>query len=153
MSNMQTSWRFIGLTTFLAAFALAVGCRTTPPPPVPADPNAAGATDANWAQVLRRLDDSGLAHNDQRTVHSPDDIASLKAFFPDLTTATQSSLHGGWVPWIVVHFHRADGTDTWISSDYRLYRVDDGRRGDFVLAAGFTDYLDQLFRRPLSTSP
>jgi hypothetical protein len=148
MLNMETSQRIIGLTAILAAFAFAAGCHTTPPPPP--DPTA---PNADWAQVLRRLDDSGLSHNDQRTIHSPDEIAKLKGFFPELTTTNQSSLHGGWVPWIVVHFHRADGTETWVSSDFRIYRVDDGRRGDFVLASGFTDYVDQLFRRPEPTSP
>jgi hypothetical protein len=152
---MESLPRVIGRTALLAVLALAAGCRTTPPsaPLGPTDPVAAGRPDANWAQVLRWRDDSGLAHNDQRTVSSPAELARLRRFFPDLATQSESSLHGSWPAWVVVHFHRANGTDTYVSTDYRIYRIDDGSRGDFVLAPGFIDYVYQLFTAPAPAAP
>jgi hypothetical protein len=100
----------------------------------------------NWAQVLRSMDDMGLVRNDPPlTVSGPQEIARLQAFFPEAHTMTASTMHAAWTPWIIVHFHTADGKDTFVLSDYRIYRVGDGRRGDFVLTPGFTEYVDRLF--------
>jgi hypothetical protein len=150
---MEMPRRFIGLSTILAAIVLAVGCQSTPPAPDSADASASPNPNADWTQVLRWRDDSNLTHNDQRTLTAANETAALKQFFPELTTANQSSLHGDWAPWIVIHFHHANGTETFVSSDYRIYRIDEGRRGDFVLAPGFADYIDQLFQRTRPTSP
>ena len=135
----------------LLAVALLTGCRQNPPPPSAstAPPGAATPDPAtNWVQVHRWMDDAGLTHNDHRTITSADQIAALKAFFPALGTTEQSTLHANLSPWIVINFHTADGTDTYISTDYRIYRIDEGGRGDFVVAPGFIDAVQRLFAAP-----
>jgi hypothetical protein len=130
----------------LLGLALLNGCHGTAPP---TDPLASAASTpdpkTDWVQVLRALDETGLTRNDKRTITTADEIARLRSFFPDLATNIPSGLHGAWSAWIVLRFHTADGADTYVSSDYRLYRVDDGARGDFVLRPGFSDEIQRLF--------
>jgi hypothetical protein len=150
---METAKMCSGWKWWLAAVVLLAGCQPSAqtPPPATGAPDPAQTPDptTNWAQVLRAMDDMGLTHNDAPlTVSSPAGIAKLQSFFPDMRTTATSTMHAAWTPWIVVHFHTADGKDTFVLSDYRIYRVDDGRRGDFVVSAGFTDYVDRLFATP-----
>jgi hypothetical protein len=99
----------------------------------------------DWAQVLRSYDDAGILRNDRRNVTAPADIARLKSFFPELSTTNMSNLHGGWNAWIIIHFHTAAGADTYVLSDYRLYRIGDSPRGDFVVRPGLADFEQHIF--------
>jgi hypothetical protein len=124
----------------LAILCASAGCQSAPPPSGP----AAHQTIVS-AELLRWLNYAGLTRNDQLTVTSPDEIAALRGYFPDLGTKDESTVKGTWTPWIIIHFHRADGSETYISSDYRIYRIDDGQSGDFVARPGFADHIEQLF--------
>jgi hypothetical protein len=154
MWGVRASGGFIGRIMILAAWAWTAGCHSAaPPPPGPPDPVAPGPVNADWAQVIRRLDDSGLPHNDQRVITTTGDVARLRHYFPDLDTTAESPLHGGWAAWVLIRFHSAGGLDTWVSTDYRIYRINDGHRGDFVLTPGFADDVDRFFQRPPTTGP
>jgi hypothetical protein len=133
---------------FLSGLILLSGCDHNTPPPASSIPGLETNTPdpkTDWAQVLRAMDDGGLTRNDQRTLTSLENIRELNSFFPELATKTISNVHGNWHPWLVVHLHSAAGIDTYISTDYRLYRIDDGARGDFVIREGFTDYVQRMF--------
>jgi hypothetical protein len=125
--------------TAIALFLLA-GCQSSAPPPAV----AAGTQTFTSAQLLRRLNFAGLTKNDEMTVTSPAEIATLQGYFPDLGTKHTSTMNGTWVPWIIIRFHLSDGTETYVSSDYRIYRIDDGGSGDFVVNPGFADHVEQL---------
>ena len=125
---------------FAALLSALAGCQSS---------NSGNAhANAPTADVRRWLDDSGLVRNQTRLLTAAQDVNQLKQFFPDMTTAQQSSIHGSWQPSIVIHFTNADGSETYIFSDYRIYRVDDGKRGDFVVAGDFSGYIDRLFGGP-----
>jgi hypothetical protein len=144
--NPMSGWKW-----WLTVVVLLAGCQPAPPPPAPpqasvtSDPMPLPDPTTNWALVMRAADDMGLARKDPPLpVSSPQRIARLKTFFPDMQTTATSTMHAGWTPLIVIRFHTANGKDTYVVSDYRIYRVDQGDRGDFVVLPGFADYVDQL---------
>jgi hypothetical protein len=111
----------------------------------------AGGTDPDQivsAEIMRWKDSLGIMRNDKQVLTDPGQLQQLEAFFPDLNNQSTSGVHGGWSPWIVVRFHRGGGKVTYVFSEYRIYRVDDSSRGDFVMAPGFEDYADKLFSQP-----
>ena len=136
MPAMQRLW--------LLAAVLLLGCQ----PATPATNSA--PQEFVSVDLLRRLDYSAVSRNDTRTLTDPQAISRLESFFPQLETDRVSNLHADWYPWIVIQFKRADGSMTDVASDYRLYRIDDAKRGDFVAAPGFADFVEQLFALPPS---
>lgn len=133
--------------TVLLATLVSVGCSNSAPPAGQAPDKVVSA------DVLRWKDSLGIVHNDRLVMTDPAQLAQLQAFFPDLKSQSASEVHGDWPPWVVVRLHHADGTVTYLFSEYRIYRIDDSRRGDFVLADGFADYVDKLFsQQPLPSA-
>ena len=107
-------------------------------------------TDFASADVLRSLDEAGLSRNDECTLNNPSQLATLQAFFPEMLTRRESTLHAAWYPWIIVRFRSADGSETYVESDYRIYHTGDGSRGDFVVKDGLVDFVNSL---PLHPKP
>jgi len=110
--------------------------------------NHAPHTDFYSADVLRSLDEEGISRNDECTLTDPARLAALQAFFPEILTKKESTLHAAWIPWIVIRFRYADGTEVYVESDYRIYRMGDGKRGDFVLKDGLSDLVNGLPLHP-----
>jgi hypothetical protein len=106
-------------------------------------------SDFQSAEVLRSQDEAGVSRNDQCTLHDQAQLAQLEGFFPDLMGTRQSTLNAQWIPWIIIRFHSQDGTVTYVNSDYRIYRVNDGLRGDFVVKST-TDFADFVEHLPMS---
>ena len=131
-------WRSCLLGVAICVLCECGGCQTAAPPP--SAPNAYIA-----AEVRRRLSEDGLLRNDQLTVTTPDEIGTLRSFFPDMGTKHVSTIKEPWTPWIIIFFRRADGTGTYAVSDYRLYRIDEGQSGEFVVSPGFGAHIEQLF--------
>jgi len=142
---MRTPTRFA--SAILSGLLLLSGCHNNPSPPAPAPGVDLGTPDprTNWALISRAYDDAGLSRQDKRTLTAPDDIRQLKSYFPDMSTAATSNVHGAWSPLMVIQFHTADGADVYVVTDYRLYRIGDSSRGDFVVRPGFADYMQRLF--------
>jgi hypothetical protein len=135
-------------TSALLIVGLLAGCQTA------SSSRAVRAHDTiTSADLLRMKDYAGLVTNDQRTITDPKLLAKLESFFPEMDTQKTSTLLGIWVPWIVVRFNRADATNTLVSSDYRIYRMGGGERGDFVLPPGFPAFVDQIFQTPPASAP
>ncbi|HUB24726.1 MAG TPA: hypothetical protein VL992_04790 [Tepidisphaeraceae bacterium] len=106
------------------------------------------------ADVLRWRDEGGVVRNDLCTVTDAGQIATLQGFFPEMLTQKVSSLQSDyWYPLIIVRFHAADGSVKYVESDYRIYHVDDGRRGLFVASDGFIDFADGLPYHPAPPRP
>jgi hypothetical protein len=126
-----------------AVVTLLSGCQSNSPPPRPVGPGGFIS-----AQVLRGRDDAGLPQNDARSITSPDELAHLESFFPDIGTRNESTLHDAVQPWIVVRFRNSAGTETYAISDYRIYKIDTGTTGDFVVAPGFINYVQRIFNAP-----
>jgi hypothetical protein len=101
-----------------------------------------------FVELFRWQDSLGLSHNDKRTVAGADEIGRLQSYFPEMQSARTSELHGPWVPLLKLQFHSADGTDIQVFTDYHLYRIADGVRGDFIVRDGFSDEVDHIFLAP-----
>ena len=104
-------------------------------------------------ELRRWMDNLGNSHNDVRTITAPDELARLRSFFPEMQTNQTSDLHGPWQPLLLIRFVNNDDTQTTITTDYHLYRIGDGTRGDFIIKDGFSDEVDHLFAAPPPPPP
>jgi hypothetical protein len=112
-------------------------------------PSGSGRGHFVSADVLRWRDEGGVVRNDLCTLTAADQLIALQGFFPELLTEKTSSLQSDyWYPLIIVRFHGADGSVTYVESDYRIYHVGNGQRGLFVASDGFMDFADDLPYRP-----
>lgn len=103
--------------------------------------------------VLRDRDEGGVVRNDQCTLTDPGQLEALCGFFPEMNSEAESTIRGGWYPLIIVRFHTSDGSVTYVGSDYRLYRMGKGERGDFVVKGDFIDFVESLPMHPPPAPP
>ena len=100
------------------------------------------------ATIERRFDASGQMTNDKLTIHDPEELAELEAFFPDAGAGARGPEVGGWSPAVIVQFKPLLGRTIRVMSNYEVWSEG---TGDWPAKRALKDHVERLFAHRQAT--